>query len=121
MTTVKPYGGPKRASFTQTVVIASGANLSDVIDFRQVAGAQVIIPASFQGDIGFYVCDTDDGTFVPLLDEDSAVIEIDVTAERAQFFPAKVFPARFVKLWSQNAGSNQNQSADRSLVVMAKA
>lgn len=121
MTTVKPYGGAKRANFVQTVTIAIDANVSDAIDFRQVAGAQVIIPASFQGDIGFKVCDTEDGAFVILLDEDGAIVEIDVTAARAQFFPPKVFPAQYVKLWSQNAGSDQNQSAARSLVVMAKA
>lgn len=115
------YGGAKRAYAEFELTIASGANLTEAFDFRQLAGGQVIIPASFEGDIGFKVCNTIDGTFVILLDEEEELVQIVATPERAAFIPAKVFPAAFVKLWSQNAGSDQNQSADRALVVMAKA
>ena len=121
MSSADIVGGGKRSHFTEELVILNGAALSDVLDFRSVASAAIFVPASFLGEVAFKVSITEDGTFTALYDEDDALIEIATTAERWYFIPVKVFPCHFVKIWSQTAGVDTNQNADRTLVIMAKA
>lgn len=106
------------------VSIASGAAVSDVIDFRRGSLLVVHMPGAWtSASVGFQVSDARDGTFSPLYDDDGNLVQIDSpSADRAYMAPAALAGARFVKLWSQNgSGSDTNQTADRSLRVDLKA
>ena len=109
---------------TVTVTIAIGTALSDTIDFRDMAGAMLHMPAEWTAaDIGFYISPTGVAdTFQPLYDELNAIVMIDgATAGRSYALPAEVFAAHYVQLWSQNAGVSENQAADRVIQLSLKA
>ncbi|MBW1801891.1 MAG: hypothetical protein JRJ85_14295 [Deltaproteobacteria bacterium] len=111
-----------RTSETQGVVIANGAALSGAIDFSAYSGMSILIPAVWtSAAIGFYVCDTVDGTFYPLYDDEGTLVEATVAVDTKVAVPVTVFPERFVKLWSENAGADENQGAERSISVTLKA
>lgn len=111
-----------RQSYTFPVTIANGVALSNVIDFREQAYAILHMPAVWTAaDIGFYVCSTVDGTFLPLYDDAGALVEISSPAvDQAHAVPVEVLAARFVKVWSENAGVDANQAAARSLIIDMK-
>lgn len=120
--------GIDRNSQSETLTIASGAALSGVFDFRAFANGVVIVPGTWtDANLGFYVCDTVDGTFVPLVDDAGAPIQISGIAtnkSKAYALPDQLFPCKFVKLWSKSTTAatetDTNQGAARSLVVMKK-
>lgn len=108
---------------TQTVTIASGANLSDAIDFRSFAGGIVHMPAAWTAaSIGFKVSSTMAGTYLPLFDDDDALVQIDSAAvDQAYQINDAVFASSYVKLWSQDGSEGDtNQAAARSLIVDLK-
>lgn len=111
-----------RASYTFPVTIPNGTALSNIIDFREYAYAIVHMPAVWTAaDIGFQVSSELDGTFLPLYDDAGALVEISSPAvDQAHAVPVEVLAARFVKLWSQNAGVDANQGAARSLIIDMK-
>jgi hypothetical protein len=112
-----------RAISSSVLSIAKDAALSGVLDMRNYAGGVIIMPSAWtSASIGFYVCDTSDGTFVPLYDEDGSLVQISSpAASKAYSIPAEVYGAHYVKLWSQDgSGSNTTQAAARSLTVMLK-
>lgn len=118
--------GIDRNSQSRSVVIASGAALSEVFNFSAFANGIIVVPTAWTAaNIGFKVCDTDSGTFVPLKDDEGAIIEITNVITNASYgyaIPDKVFGAKFVKLWSKNTASEAdvNQSSARSLGVVVK-
>lgn len=115
-----------RRSTKVNPVIASGAYLSDAIDIRVYASGVVMMPAAWTtADLGIYVCDTEDGTFQPLLDssgEYGVDVNIDgAAAGKSYLLPVNIFSAQYIKLWSTNgAGEDTNQEAERTFTVMLK-
>jgi hypothetical protein len=97
---------------------------SNVINMADYSGGQVITPAAWtSAAIGFKVCDTPDGTFVPLRSQSGALVEITgvvTNAAAAYPLPDELFGSLHFKLWSENAGSDANQAAARSLTVTLK-
>ena len=115
--------GMLRASVTATATIGAGAFLSDEIDMQTYSGGNVYIPAVWTpADIGFHVAPASGGTFEPLYDDNGNLVQITVGAvtDRCYSMPPEVYACRFIKLWSQNAGVNQNQAAERSMVYELK-
>lgn len=107
------------------VVIAEGAALSGVIDMRDFAAGGIVFPAAWtEAALGLYVCDTADGTFVPLYDADDALgTDVSIAApavNTARPLPVWAFAWPFVKLWSHTDGTNENQAAARTLTVVLK-
>lgn len=102
--------------------IASGAALSSAIDMRPYAAGVVQIPSAITAaGLGFHVCNTIDGTFVPLYDHTDALVEIAaLTVSRMYELPPEIFACAYVKLWSQTSGSGVNQGADRTFIVGLK-
>lgn len=104
------------ASFNLT--IADGAAVSDA----------VIIPTSWtDANMGFKVCDTPTGTFVPLKTDAGVPVQISsITTDAAYGYkiPNDIFPARWVKLWSKSTTAatvtDTNQSGAISITVMLK-
>lgn len=113
----------RRDRDTVTVTIESGQALSDTFDFRDMAGAILHMPAAWTAaDIGFYVSPTGvAGSFQPLYDDVNAIVQVDgPTAGSSHVIPAEVFAAHYVQLWSQNAGVDENQAADRVIQLSLK-
>ena len=104
------------------LTIASGAALSEAFDFSRVAMGVVQLPADWTAaDIGFQVSTAEAGTYVPLYDEDGALVEISSpAASQAHVLPVKTAGCLWVKLWSQSGGVSVNQGADRALTVAGK-
>jgi len=105
------------------MTIANGAALSDVLCMDGHAGGVVIMPGTWTAaSLGFKVCDTSGGTFVPLYDASGGLVQIQSpTASNAYVLPEELYGCRYVKLWSQNgSGTNTNQASARSLTVMMK-
>jgi hypothetical protein len=112
-----------RRSGIHNATIASGAAVSDYIDFRSWAGAIIQMPGTWTAaSIGFQVSNTSGGTYYPLYDDAGDLVQIaSPAASKAYAIPAEVFGAAFVKIWSQDgSASNTNQAAERSLVVTLK-
>ncbi len=95
-----------------------------VIGMADFSGGLLQTPAAWTaGSIAFKVCDTPDGTFVPLRDKTAALVEItDVVANAAAAYPLpdELFGALDFKIWSETNGSDTNQAAARSLTVTLK-
>ena len=93
-----------------------------LVDFVGDAGL-VMVPAWTAASLGFKVCDTPGGTFAALRDEYGALVEvtgIQTAAAGWYKLPAGLRGARYVKLWSETAGSDTNQAAARSMAISVK-
>lgn len=105
-----------------TVTIAEDAAESGAVNASPLATTfqAVYIPAWTAASLGFKVCDTVDGTFAPLRDETGALIEvtgIQTAAAGWYRLPLELLAAPFFKLWSETAGSDVNQGADRACKI----
>ena len=110
-----------RSSYTFPVTIPNGTALSNVVSFHEYAYGILHMPAAWTAaSIGFQVCSTIDGTFLPLYDEGGTLVELTVTVDQAHPLPAEVLAARYVKIWSETGGAGVNQGAARSLIVDMK-
>jgi hypothetical protein len=116
------------SSLGVTTTIPINTALSEPIDMSNFYGGMVLVPAAWDAaNIGFKVCETENGTFVPAKDNVGVPLQITtvvVNAAGAYAMPTSIFTARYVKLWSKHltAGTETdvNQSAARTLVVMLK-
>jgi len=97
---------------------------SNIIDTTWAAAVGLKTPAALEANtvIGFKVAESQDGTFLPLYDEDNALVEATVilNAARAYALPDKLFAWPYFKLWTQAAGVDVNQAAARTFVVTLK-
>lgn len=104
--------------------ILNGAAASEALDMRPFKEMQIITPAAWTAaKLGFQVCDTPDGNYVPLVEDDGTTyVVIDtVTPSRAVPVPAQVVGSAFVMLWSTDgAGNDTAQGADRLFSVVLK-
>jgi hypothetical protein len=99
--------------------------ISTVICMADYSGGSVITPAAWTAaNIGFKVCDTGAGTFVPLRDQTGNLVQITgVQASEADAYPLpdELFGCLYFELWSCTAaGADTNQGAARSLTVVLK-
>lgn len=105
-------------------VIANGEAESGAVDIGGVSGLMIYMPAAWTAaSLGFTVCGTPDGDFLPLSDHLKELTQIDSPAvNNAYSAPPEVFAAKYIKLWSQNgSGSDTNQGAARTIAVTMKA
>lgn len=120
--------GINRESEAFTVKIASGAAATPAIDFSHWAGGVVIVPSAWtSANIGFYVSDTIDGTYVILRDDSGTPVQISnikTDGSRAYKLPDDVFGVLFMKLWSKNTTAatetDTNQASTRTLTLVCK-
>jgi len=109
-----------RTGETTSVVIANGAALSSSIDMSGSSGLGIFMPAAWTAaEIAFQVSH-DGTTYYPLHDSDDALVEETVTVDNAYSCSVDLFPFRYVKLWSESAGSDENQGAARTIIVVVK-
>ncbi len=104
--------------------IPNGEAESGVIDTTWAAGMGIKTPAALEATtvIGFKVCESKDGTFLPLYDETNALltVTVELAEARAYVAPDGLFAWRYVKLWAQAAGVDVDQTADRDFVIVLK-
>jgi len=98
-----------------TVIDASAA-LSAAVDFRKFTTGVYHMPAVWTAaQIGFQVCQTKAGTYLPLYDEVGTFITVTTTAvDTAMPLPPELAGAAWFKFWSQNGtatGVNQVAAA----------
>ena len=111
----------KRFYSSSVVTIPNGSAVSDVLEVREFAGGVVSMPAAWTAaNIGFKHCAAPNGTFQPLRDATGALVEIVASAAGEFVLPDALFACQFVQLWSESAGSNVNQGADRPITVSLK-
>jgi hypothetical protein len=111
-----------------SLTIASGAAVSQAFPLMDFIGGKIIVPSEWtDANIGFKVCDSQDGTFVIACKDDGTPIQISgvtTNASKAYKIPNELFPAHHVKLWSKSTTAatttDTNQGAARSLTVMLK-
>ena len=103
--------------------IQSGQALTEAIDYRDFSSGQIVIPAAWDAaDIGFQVAGSLSTTFQPLkASAGGTLIQIDTIVAGETFkLPDELFGTHYFKIWSQNAGTGVNQTADRELFVLLK-
>jgi hypothetical protein len=114
----------QREARNVTTVVANGGAVSAVIDATWASAQGIKTPAALEATtkIGFQVSESAGGTFLPLYDELNALIEVTVTlnAGRGYAVPEKVKAWPYFKLWCENAGSDVNQTADRTFIIVQK-
>lgn len=110
------------SSVPHTVTILNGAALSDGVVYKKYSKGVIHMPAGWTAaDIGFYVSSEVNGTYLPLYDGASPVVISGPAADRVFPLPAALAPALFFRLWSNTAGVDTNQGADRVITVELKA
>lgn len=106
----------------QVVTILNGAALSEAIVFGPYSKGVIHMPAAWTAaDIGFHISSDPDGVYQPLYDGANPVVISGPGADRVFPLPAGLAPAHFFKLWSNTAGADTNQGADRVIIVELKA
>ena len=117
-----------KESTVHNLTIANGAALSEAFKFGNSTRGMVLIPSAWTAaNIGFYVCDTEDGTFVHLEHHDSGepvqIGTIPTSASVWKEFPPEV-QGLWIKLWSKSSTAatetDTNQGAARTLVVVTQ-
>jgi len=117
-----------RLAVTKTVTIAESEAESAAFDMSALVMGVVRMPAEWTAaGVGFKVSDGEGGTFLPLYDEETSIVQIGTSsvhpvAGRAYGTPPELSGAHWVKLWSQDgSGSDTNQAAARTLEIDLKA
>ena len=80
------------------------------------------MPADWDAaDVGFQVSIDADGPYLPLYDGTGTLVAITPAVDRSYPLPASLAGAKFVRLWSMSAGTDVEQSADRTIGLDFKA
>ena len=92
---------------TAGVVIEAGTAFSvPPVDMREWFGGQLLVPIGWDAaNIGFYVGEDANGSFVPLLDDTGVPVQISgVVVGTASVYqlPYAIFGSFFIKLWSKS-------------------
>lgn len=108
-----------------TTVVTVGSALSGVIDSTWAAAQGLKTPAVLDANtkIAFMVAESAAGTFLPLYDDEfNQLVELTVNVGEARSYalPDKIFAWPYFKLWCENAGSDVNQIANRTFIVVQK-
>lgn len=95
---------------------------SDIFRFYPSIAGILHMPDTWTAaDIGFLVSPTVDGTFRPLYDiSGNLVVFSGPAADTANVLPPELSGAIYVKLWSNTAGANEAQGADRAFLLDLK-
>ena len=101
-----------------SVAIAASGTTSDAIDVRNFASGQLIMPGTITSTaLTIHVCDTQNGTFVPLYKDDgtTAVGIGSIYASRAYQLPPEALGGHWIKIVMGSA-----EGAARTLMLLLK-
>ena len=115
-----------RLATTFSVNIASGGTLTGAFHMTPFTMGLIRMPAAWTAaSVGFYVSNSEAGTFLPLYDQYGSLVQISSPAvDKAYVFPADLAGAHWVKLWSQNGsgtGTTQTRTGGTTIGVELKA
>lgn len=90
-----------------SVACTNSATTSETVDFRNFSAASVSVPTGSDiTSIAVYGCSTEDGTFLPLYDQDGIAVAIAaITAGRIYELPSAAFSLPWLKLYTNAAGT----------------
>ncbi len=97
----------KRARHSGLTVIDASAAVSAAVDMRKFTTGVYHMPGVWTAaQIGFQVCQTKTGTYLPLYDVAGTLITVTTTAvDTAMPLPAQLAGAAWFKFWSQNGSA----------------
>jgi hypothetical protein len=99
------------------VVIANGAAISNAIRVAGIQGGTFHMPAAWTAAaMGFQVSPSMGGTYTELW-SGGARVNLTVAAGVSYALPEAAVNAAYIKFWSQNAGVDANQGAERTFSV----
>ena len=101
----------------QTLIdVSTDADLTPAFRVETASFGVVHFPAAMTSTaITFTVCDTEDGTFVTLIDDTGADITYTIAASKAIALPPELFGSRYAKI-----ATGSGEAADRQLIVTLK-
>lgn len=99
----------------QRVTIANGGTTSTSVNGRYYSYYGVQWPTMTGATCTFEVCDTEDGTYIGLVDSAGAAVSSPATDGKAMMLPVELAPWNFWRFVSAGA-----EGAERSLVVICK-
>ena len=95
---------------------------TDAFEMEDFSKAVFHMPGTWDAaDIGFQVAYEPEGTYLPLYDDGGNLVAITPVVDRSYAFPSSLEGAKYVKLWSNNAGTDVLQAADRVIQLDFKA
>ena len=97
----------KRARHSGLTVIDASAALSAAVDFRKFISGVYHMPGTWTAaHMGFQVCQTKAGTYLPLYDKVGALVDTTTTAvDIALTLPPQLAGCAWFKFWSQNGSA----------------
>ena len=107
----------------ENIIFASGANVSEPFNMAIDVQLMIVLSAAWTAaSLGFQIADGPKAaSWAKLRDEDGAIVEITgLVAGDAFVAPSTTSGLFWLKLWSQTAGANVNQAAERVLTVYLK-
>ena len=107
---------------TLTVTIPNGTAISAAYSIEGFTAGLLHMPAAWTAaSIGFQVSSTFGGTYRELSDASGLIEIVWPLADEAHMLPADIGSVKFVKIWSETAGSGVNQGAERIISLDLKA
>lgn len=105
-----------------SATILSGAALSSEINLTGTTLCGLIIPAAWTAAfLGIKAASASGGTFVPVYNEVGTLVSITIAASTCILLNAADFASlQYIKLWSQTAGVDVNQGANRTLTLLTR-
>ena len=114
----------QREAHAIAVTIANGEALSSLIDMTWAAAQGLKTPAALEATTkrAFKVAESQDGTFLPLYDDANNLVEmsVELAEARAYALPDELFAWPYVKLWTEAARVDVDQTADRAFIISMK-
>jgi hypothetical protein len=108
----------------ETVTIAAGASLSNVIPIGSYKYMQIIMPSAWTtANLTFQTCTTSGGTFTDVYDEDGVEVNISASTSRSILFSDEsvmLISSLFLKIRSGTTGTPVNQAAARTIYLILK-
>jgi len=112
-----------RQTEATTVVIGKGSASSGEIEFASYSMGILHFTTSgwTTANVGFKVAHRRGCSYRPLYSEYDVLVQISSPSQdRAFLFPENVGPATFIKLWSQDNGTDTTQGDGRTMVLELK-
>lgn len=103
--------------------ILNGASLSAALQINGLHGEAIYMPAAWTAaGLSFAGCDTQGGTYLPLVDALGVEVTLTVAAGTLIVLPISLIRGmNWLKLRSGTSGAAVNQGADRSILLHARA
>lgn len=94
----------RHTASTASISITASATTSPTIKVGDIAGGIVHVLSGSVTSLQFWVCDTENGTYIRLYDSSNAAIARTVATSRAYALPDELFGAEFLRIVGDATG-----------------